>query len=572
MSQRDLPEECWELILNRIDHHSHFESLSLVSKQFLSLTNRLRRSLTIVDPTPSTQFPISDLLQRFPNLKVLDLTECHNNLDTILFEIAHSPVLRLESLNISNKIRFPLRGLVESGLSISNLRVLSCVNISLLGDGDLIKIARSFPMLEELDISYPEYCLSNDSTSDNEAYVTDVGVEALWSNVRNLRKINLSGNYFITDGSLVGLSLNCVLLRGVAVKDCALITRDGIEFMLRNSPDLSVISVRGIDILPASLRFIDTFICARALSSLDLCGSAISNDFLCAIAKACIPLKRVSFDHCTNFSFPGISFFLQVYQSLEYLALVNVHFLTDQHISDLSRYLSDLVAIKLNSCYKLTVTTLFTLAKNCSLLKDIKMERTSMRQFDCSLQCAKNFKIRSLKARYTHMTDECLEKIALLCPNLEMLDLRHCSRVTGEGISELLKSCPEIRHLMISDCGGIKSLGTGEGLLKLEVLCAARSGFNDEGLVTIGKRCCSLRELDLQGCVALTTTIKEVVNNCKRLRKINLKGCSGVVFPIADWMVSPSPSLKKVIPPCYDTISVNQRQLLLRHGCPVRRG
>ncbi|KAK2980615.1 hypothetical protein RJ640_011423 [Escallonia rubra] len=127
MSQRDLPEECWELILNRIDHHSHFESLSLVSKQFISLTNRLRQSLTIVDPTPSTQFPISDLLQRFPNLKVIDLSECHNNLNTILFEIAHAPILRLESLNISNKIRFPLRDLVESGLSISNLRI-SCTH------------------------------------------------------------------------------------------------------------------------------------------------------------------------------------------------------------------------------------------------------------------------------------------------------------------------------------------------------------------------------------------------------------------------------------------------------------
>jgi hypothetical protein len=64
MVSSDLPDECWELIFrfivnedkNRLDSHSLYilNSLSLVSKQFLSITNRLRLSLTVLfDRHPS---------------------------------------------------------------------------------------------------------------------------------------------------------------------------------------------------------------------------------------------------------------------------------------------------------------------------------------------------------------------------------------------------------------------------------------------------------------------------------------------------------------------------------------
>ncbi|KAF7140282.1 hypothetical protein RHSIM_Rhsim06G0134200 [Rhododendron simsii] len=46
---KDLPDEFWELILNRLllRHPSHLESLSLSYKRFLSITNTLRTHLEI---------------------------------------------------------------------------------------------------------------------------------------------------------------------------------------------------------------------------------------------------------------------------------------------------------------------------------------------------------------------------------------------------------------------------------------------------------------------------------------------------------------------------------------------
>ncbi|MCH88913.1 F-box/LRR-repeat protein, partial [Trifolium medium] len=45
-----LPAEIWECIFKFFDNPT-FKSFSIVSKQFLSLTNRLRYSVTITDQT-----------------------------------------------------------------------------------------------------------------------------------------------------------------------------------------------------------------------------------------------------------------------------------------------------------------------------------------------------------------------------------------------------------------------------------------------------------------------------------------------------------------------------------------
>ncbi|KAG5545167.1 hypothetical protein RHGRI_017595 [Rhododendron griersonianum] len=64
---KDIPDECWKIIFNKLHqhHHSLLESPSLSCKRFLSITNTLRTHLNIVDPRV---FPISILFNRFPNL------------------------------------------------------------------------------------------------------------------------------------------------------------------------------------------------------------------------------------------------------------------------------------------------------------------------------------------------------------------------------------------------------------------------------------------------------------------------------------------------------------------------
>ncbi|KAM7471648.1 hypothetical protein LguiA_009831 [Lonicera macranthoides] len=577
----DLPEECWELIFNRLHHHSHLESPSLVCKRFLSLTNRLRHRLSVVDPTILLHGTVSILIHRFQNLKFIDLSQLHGDLNPIVIEIARSSLSNLETLDISSKVILPTLGLKELGLRKKNLKVLRCANLQILRDSDLLVIGNSLPGLEELDISYPtnnydpDFRYTNILPTSCEGNVTDCGIEALWTNLRNLRKLAISGNEFITDRSLVALSLNCLFLREIEVFECSLITHKGIQFMLQNSPALSVLQLSEIYIPPASSLCVDSLLLGRDLSTLDFYASTIPDEYLCAIAKARIPLKRFTLSGCSQFTFSGISLLLCTYQSLEYLSLINVPFLTDRLMSDLSQYLHSLAAIKLCSCYRLTSLTFFTLAKCCPLLHHIEMGTTSIGQHDCLMvmEIVNNPEIKSLiLERNSYLSDECLKKIVSVSPNLELLDLCSCQGISGGGITEIMKSCVKIKHLRINECGAIKDLGTGVGLNKLEILDAARSGLNDAGLLTIGKRCFGLLKLDLAGCEAVATRgVEEVVRNCERLREINLDGCCNVNALISDWMVFARPSLKKIVPPIYDLTTENQRKLLLRHGCLVSK-
>jgi F-box/leucine-rich repeat protein 2/20 len=67
----DLPVELWERIIKLLDGDScTMKSLSVVSNQFLSITNRIKFSLKVTD---QTILFFSCLYQRFPNLTSLSL-------------------------------------------------------------------------------------------------------------------------------------------------------------------------------------------------------------------------------------------------------------------------------------------------------------------------------------------------------------------------------------------------------------------------------------------------------------------------------------------------------------------
>ncbi|KAK9054639.1 hypothetical protein SSX86_025718 [Deinandra increscens subsp. villosa] len=518
----ELPEEIWELILARLgdDHHSEFESLSVVNKRLLSLTDRLRLRFTVVDQTYFMHGTVSRFIFRFKNLKTLDLSNLkHGNVETALREIARSSVaLNLEIVDISNHDSVPIEGLKQLGLSNRKIKVLKCANVVKLCDADLIAIAKFLPDLEELDISYPRNKFEIDalrSYSISEIMITDDGIEGLSSGLKNLMKLNISMNPLLTDKSLFDLSSNCLCLQEISFLKCIMITMKGVRFMLHNSPNLRSISMCLISNIHGSdSLFINPVTSGRCLSSLRFNDSDISDEFLDSIVKACIPLKSVSLSDCCKYSIDGLSSFLSTYHSLKFLDLTKNHPLCDNSIIALSQYLHDLVTIKLNFCHKLTSTSLFALIVNCPVLENVEMEHTSL--------------------------------------------------------GEILKSCPEIEHLSIQDCGGVKNIGLKMEPLRLKKLHMARSGVNDEGLVGIAVSCSELVKIDLEGCQHVTTSaVKFMVKNCEKLREVNLMGCLNLHVFIVDWMVHTRPSLRKLVPPSYAVTTERQRQLMLRHGCLV---
>ncbi|PNX71797.1 putative F-box/LRR protein [Trifolium pratense] len=124
----------------------YLNSLSLVSKQFLSITNRLRFSITI-----DKQLKHCHIFKRFTNLTSLNLNGFHNNLNLnkILYEMSRFPLQQLTSLNISYQTTFPANGLRAFSQKITTLTSLTCSYIDSINTSDLFLIAECFPLLEK---------------------------------------------------------------------------------------------------------------------------------------------------------------------------------------------------------------------------------------------------------------------------------------------------------------------------------------------------------------------------------------------------------------------------------------
>ncbi|KAJ1410062.1 Leucine-rich repeat, cysteine-containing subtype [Sesbania bispinosa] len=578
-SDLHLPEECWEHIFRFLKDHRHFESLSLVSNQFLSITNRLRFSLTIRDPTlPS----LPRLFHRFPTLTSLDLTRFRGDLDALLRQISRSS-LDLRSLNLSHHSTIPANGLRTLAQKMKTLTSLTCSYMDSLSNNDLLVIADCFPSLEELDLSFPKDVYSS-NPNNFPVPVSNFGVEVLSLALPKLRKVNLSGNFFINNASLFSLCKNCEFLEEVMILSCHLITQPGITSAICERPSLRSLSVshlgcgmkRGNSERPfVTLQFIGSLVSLKSLTCLELMSSSISDELLCSVAEEGLPLRKLVLQGCCNYSYDGILLLLSKCKFVQHLDLQDAEFLNDEHVADLSVYLSDLRSINVSGCRMLTGSSFFTLTRNCPLLSEIKMEAIDFRQkwvqdSNSLMDFVVNPHVSSLYlANNLWLRDKNIKMFASICPNLQLLDLSSYCCIS-EGIVEVLRICCNIRHLSLAAWSGVELLGLNFEVPKLEVLNFSGSQIGDEVLFVISKCCCRLLKLDLECCSSVTAEgVRKVVENCTQLREINLRSCAKVATTIVAWMVFSRPSLRKIMAPPRFRPSDSLKELLLRHGCLV---
>ncbi|AES96608.1 hypothetical protein MTR_5g039080 [Medicago truncatula] len=164
-----LPDECWNCILKSFfkdDRRRYLNSLSLVSKQLLSITDSFRFSLTVYDQTHPF---FGHLFKRFTNLTSLDFSHYTCDLDALLVQIFCFPSLNITSLKLPERI--PTYGLLSQ--NITTLVSLTCSK-NFVDNYDLLLIC--FPMLLHLIL---EHC--ND--------VTEKGLKHVVENCINLREL-----------------------------------------------------------------------------------------------------------------------------------------------------------------------------------------------------------------------------------------------------------------------------------------------------------------------------------------------------------------------------------------------
>ncbi|PNX98904.1 F-box/LRR-repeat protein [Trifolium pratense] len=565
-----LPEECWESVFTFLnDDKRCLECISMVSKQFLAIINCLVFSFQICDQTLPF---IPRLFQRFPNLTSLDLTlfSKDGDIDELLYQISTFP-LNLKTLKLSNQFTIPAYGLRALSKKITTLNSLTCSNIVSLDNDDLVRISDCFPFLEELDIS---------STSVETKLVEidniDVGLETMLTSLPKLRKVNIGGHYNIDyDSLLLHLCKSCEFLEEVVIFDCSLLTHNGIASAIRERPGLRSLSFTEFGGLGNSSHFINSLVSLKGLNCLNLSYSAVTDELLSSIAEEGLPLRRLVLSGCSRYTYAGIFKLLSKCQSIQYLDLQSAHFLKDSNFVELSLFLVDLVSIDISDCSRLTIVTLSALLRNCSKLNEVKMEGTGTTKYmgvensSTLMNLVVNPQLKSLHLSDNKwLTEKHVHVFASILPNLQLLDLSWCCRISEKGIGLVLKRCSKIRQLSIVYSQRLEPLRMNFKVSTLEVLNLSRSKINDKSLNVISKSCFRLLQLDLSCCLNVTEKgVRQALENCTQLREINLTYCTKVAVDVVDSMLFIRPTLRKITPPPHFCCTESKRKLFSSLGC-----
>lgn len=394
---QDLPDDLWEFIFSYLDqdHPRRLEPVSLVSKRFLTLSNRARASLTL--PSSINLFHVLSLYSRFPLIRTIHHDHPIIDLDAYTTLLAHSG-LPIQSLHLSLQTHFPKDAMRLLGRRMNKtLKSLSCTRFDVMTDGDLSIVADYFPYLQELDI--------NRSGLDSAKSVTDRGIWAVSTKLKSLISLNIAGLFNLSVRSIECLSSNCPSLRDLV----AGIWEDD----------------------RIGLQNIHSF---GSLSSLQLHGVSISQSVLLQLSGANLNLWKLGLcsPQCSeDVSGATICGFLKSCRSLRHL-LLYIKFPTDMTAFDFVASIPKIQAIKLISygCHQLPQTTLFHLLKSCPDLEDINIEgdfglATAHQSFNLPIR----HKIRKLNLLCTDICDKTLMVIDSVCPKA-----RITARITGHGI------------------------------------------------------------------------------------------------------------------------------------------
>ncbi|KAL5846456.1 hypothetical protein ACOSQ3_009980 [Xanthoceras sorbifolium] len=325
---------------------------------------------------------------------------------------------------------------------------------------------------------------------------------------------------------------------------------------LRGLPNLVTVGLGGIRIASIDSFFQRSFVCVKGLCVIKFSKSPISDELLHWLANLCLPLKKVLFSECYNFSFVGLCFLLSKNCFPEYLNLEGANFLSDGSMIELSQYLSRLIlkSINLDLCSKLTISTFFTLIRKCHVLSKTRMESTNLGVEESTTELVIDPRNKSLHLAWNgNLGDELMKKVAFICPNLQLLDVSDYRIITKEGIGEIFKSCGEIQCLRIESCRHINSLGIKHfDVKKLEVLQVGASringwpsdgdinfpvygifdsiGVTNSSVVPLSRKLTNLTKIDLSGNKPITDkSIASIWTNCVLLRDFSILDCPIII-------------------------------------------
>ncbi|KAJ0079812.1 hypothetical protein Patl1_22337 [Pistacia atlantica] len=539
----------------------------LVCKEFLRVDSLTRSTLRLT----RIEF-LFQLLEKYPNVKTLDLSVCPRVNDgtiSLLLSRTRNPLSwaqSLKSLNLRRATALRYKGLEMLAMAcvclesvdvsyccgfgdreaaalscaggLREVKMDKCLNVTDVG---LAKIAVGCANLERLSL---KWCLE----------ISDLGIDLLCKKCQDLKFLDLS--YLkVTSDSLCSIS-TLPNLEDLAMVGCPLVDDIGLQFLGNGCPSLQVVDVSRCESVSSSgvisvirghsgLRQLKAGYCfsevsmtvlynmkdLKNLETIIIDGAKVSDSGLHFISTNCKSLVEIGLSKCVGVTNMGIIQLVSGCVNLKIINLTCCHSITDAAISAIAGSCRSLVCLKVESCHKITEKGLYQLGSFCLLLKELDLT-------DC---CGVNDKALEYLSRCSkllclklglcaNISDKGLFYIASNCSKIRELDLYRCTGIGDDGLAALSTGCKELKNLNLSYCDKITDRGMGylgslEELSDLEL--RGLMNLTSVGLTMIAVGCKKLADLDLKHCEKIDDSgFWALAFYSQNLRQINLSYCA----------------------------------------------
>ncbi|CAK8576586.1 unnamed protein product [Lathyrus sativus] len=390
-----LPDDCWEyvfsFIINPVDDIKklNFKSLSLVSKQFLSITNRLIFSMKI-DHLHLSYLPC--FFHRFSSLNSLDLSfsSCYLDSSHAATALALRDRSTLKSLSIFwimlMDANHTTSHYIASFVSLKGLNSLKFLS-SRISDDLLYSITRE-------DLPLKTFVLESCTGYSYQ------GIYALLSKCHWIQHLGLQGVDFLTNHQFSQLSLLLPDLLSINLSYCFKLTQSTLFAFIKNCHSLDEIKMHYIE--RQSLENSDTL-----------------KDF-----HVNLPLKFLNLSH-------------------------NL-FINDDIIILLASILPNLQLLDLTCCYHISEKSICQVLSKCCKVRHLYLtDCKNVRELQINSVL---HRLETLNLFDTRVNDKTLYDISKTCCGLLKLALAHCKYVTEKGVMRVVEKCRNLEGIYLRGC------------------------------------------------------------------------------------------------------------------------
>lgn len=284
---------------------------------------------------------------------------------------------------------------------------------------------------------------------------------------------------------------------------------------------------------PNILGCVNRELCVNSLQHLQLSHcSQVNDQFLKSFANTQRQLKTILIEKC-DVSDAGVLAVTFKQKSLESLVLKNLVQLTPKGLGNVKS--SSLHTLNLKGCTLMTSRGILSVLQNNPDVQVLHVAGQGNHKYDDQLFSiiAQTLgpKLKELHFAPHTMDDAGLSVIATSCPNLEVLDLYGCPRISGDSMLKLTQNCTSMRKLDLSYCVRLSQSPDNQSLWTLPItltnlsLCGIMLD-DKEILVEALERLRNLQTIRLCGisCLDDETFTKIMEKRGASLSEIDLSG------------------------------------------------